>query len=373
MSWFSKALKSAGKGVSAGLKGVSSGANFVAKQAGKVPVVGAGLKGVFDITLSAPLQLTSNVAKGQRLDRAGMTFLKDNVKGVKAVAPYAQMVVGAIPGIGTLPSMAIAGALALSQGQPITAALIEGVKGAIPGGKLAQSAFSITTSAIQGKPLDKIALDALPLSAEQKKAIATTIAATKDIAAGKRVDTALLNAGNKQLPLEVQKAVNIAVAVAHGANLQKVASSALSPDLLSSLGTTGIAIIKSNPVFLEGAKLVAPANRKAYETALGLMNNKLTPIQLQAVRSSFKGKQLEAFDLAVSAHIGMTSSPKGKTPAETFGYAAAKGMAGQTLKNKESLLKVVVTNPAAAAGVKTVVKENSSLWQRLLKYIGFSP
>lgn len=411
MSWLSKALSSAGrgvvsvgagigKGVSAGLRGVASGAHAVAKVGGKIPVIGGGVKGLFDITLSAPLQLTSDIARGQRVDKSVMRFAKANLGGAQAVGPYAQAIVSAVPGLGALPSAAIGGALALSQGRPITDALVAATKGLVPGGPLAQSAFSVAESAIRGKRLDATALAALPISDAQKRAVEAVVKGASALASGKRVDAAALDAASTALPPDLQRAVNTAVLVAHGANLQKAATKALVPAAMARLQANGAQLVKANPILGAGARLVN-RNRKAFETATGLLHGKVTPIQLTATRKFFKGSDRKAFDLAVSAHIGLASPTRkffkssakrvlrpvapnvlaptakskaaaDKAAAANFGRAAAMGMNGRSLADKESMLRLVVKNPDAALGVKSAVKARSTLWQRLLAYLGIS-
>lgn len=106
-----------------------------------------------------------NIAHGQRLDRAFVAAGKDQVQIFKSVAPYAQMGLSFIPGIGTGVSAAIGAGLALANGKRLTDALLAGACGAIPGGPLVQKAAQIGLNSaiglVQGKRLDAIALDEL--------------------------------------------------------------------------------------------------------------------------------------------------------------------------------------------------------------------
>ncbi len=106
-----------------------------------------------------------NIAHGQRLDRAFLDAGKNQVQIFKSVAPYAQMGLSFIPGIGTGVSAAIGAGLALANGKRLTDALVAGMCGAIPGGPLVQKAAEIGLNSavglVQGKRWDAIALDEL--------------------------------------------------------------------------------------------------------------------------------------------------------------------------------------------------------------------
>jgi hypothetical protein len=79
----------------------------------------------------------------------------DNFKGqiadIKTIAPYAAQVVTFVPGVGQGVGAAMAAATALASGQPLSAAVLNGIKGAIPGGQLAQSAFGAVQAVAAGK------------------------------------------------------------------------------------------------------------------------------------------------------------------------------------------------------------------------------
>jgi hypothetical protein len=106
-----------------------------------------------------------NIARGQRIDRALLDAGKNQVDIFKTAAPFAQIGLSFIPGVGQGISAAIGAGLALANGKPITAAFIEGVKGAIPGGPLVQQAVDLGMKAAvdvaSGKRWDEIALNAV--------------------------------------------------------------------------------------------------------------------------------------------------------------------------------------------------------------------
>ena len=237
-SFISGAVKSVGKAASGAVKaagsvakgvahGVTSGANLL----GKVPVVGAGLKGVTQLTIGAPFAVAEKVMSGQRLDRVALATIKEQVAAARGVAPYAQTVLSFVPGVGQGMAGVIGASMALASGQPITAALVEGVKGALPGGPLAKAAFSVGQSVMQGKPIDKLVIAALPISDQQKRMVEAGLRTAKALAHGERVDQALLNNALSALPSDVQKAMTIGMALGHGQVLQavKTASSMAAP------------------------------------------------------------------------------------------------------------------------------------------------
>jgi hypothetical protein len=132
-------------------------------------------------------------------------------------------VISFVPGVGQGLSGAIGGAVALASGQSITQAMLAAAKGAIPGGPAAQAAFEVASGIAQGKPIDQIALNALPIPAQSKKLLQQGIGMAKDLAAGKRVDHALMDAALKALPPAAQKAVQIGVALGHAKSIQDAA------------------------------------------------------------------------------------------------------------------------------------------------------
>lgn len=68
------------------------------------------------------------------------------LKVFTTIAPFIQMGLSFIPGIGTVASAAIGAAVALASGRPITDALIAAAKGACPGGPVVADAFESAVS-----------------------------------------------------------------------------------------------------------------------------------------------------------------------------------------------------------------------------------
>jgi hypothetical protein len=183
-----------------------------------VPLVGGAIKKVGDAATNiatGPIHMSDAILHGARIDRAAMHQLRDTVKDIKTIAPYAQTVIGFVPGVGQGIGAALGAGLALAQGQNISDALLNGVKSALPGGQLAQSAFSVAKGVAQGKPITDLGLDAIPLPDDQKKALAFTVHAAKALASGKPVDQALLDHAQSVLPPDIMRAATVGVAMGH--------------------------------------------------------------------------------------------------------------------------------------------------------------
>jgi len=223
-----KAFKSVGKTLGKGAAAVSKVAlapvTIPTKALGKavknVPILGGVVNAVNQVALM-PINVTQGVLEGGRIDRVALSNLKETLKSVKTLGPYIQSVISFVPGIGTGVSAAIGAGLALAEGKSISAAMIAGVKGAIPGGPAAQAAFSVAQAAIERKPIDQIAIAALPISDQQKKLLSQGLSAVKDIASGKNVAHSIVDNAIKSLPAQYAKAVQIGMAMGHAKSLQE--------------------------------------------------------------------------------------------------------------------------------------------------------
>lgn len=79
---------------------------------------------------------------------------------VSTVAPFAQIALSFVPGVGTVVNGAIEAGIALAKGQNITDALIAGAAGALPGGVLAQAAFRAGVAVVKGDNVGTATLNA---------------------------------------------------------------------------------------------------------------------------------------------------------------------------------------------------------------------
>lgn len=207
--------RAAGKVVAVAKKAVSSVANAIKK----IPVLGTIAGAAASLAL-LPAVAASQLLQGRRIDHIAIDQFKRTVAGVKTLAPYVQTVISFVPGVGTGISAGLGGALALAEGKNITQAVEAAVKSSIPGGPAAQAAFSVASGVMQGKPIDQIAINALPIGNAEKDLLRRGLSVAKDLAAGKRVDQVLLDQAIKQLPPALQKAVQVGTAIGHAKNLQ---------------------------------------------------------------------------------------------------------------------------------------------------------
>jgi LysM domain len=360
-SGIKKAVSGAAKGVAKGVSTVAKGgASVVNKGAktvgsavktgqgilGKVPVVGKGLVAASTLALS-PYEITLNVLQGQRIDNAVVGHFKSQLGAIRDIAPYAQTVVSFVPGIGTGISGAIAAASALSEGKPITEALIAATKGALPGGPLAAAAFDVAVAAAQGKPLTEVAFAAIPLPATQKDLLRQSLQVAKDIAAGKRVDKIIIDRVNdnlSKLPKGVAQAAQIGIALGQGQNLQKT---------LVKAGTQMVNF--KNPLVAANAiqRVAAGASKSGIAKAIGAaqaLKNGSPAITrtLKAAGSQFQNGSVEklGFDTAVAV-LAKTSGNKAAlaaarralpTAAAQRAFDSAIGTVAQTVSAKPQAL-----------------------------------
>jgi peptidoglycan hydrolase-like protein with peptidoglycan-binding domain len=185
------------KDIGSAVSSVGGGLASVGKGIGGA-VVGIG-KTLVNIQTS-PLKLVRDIAQGKNVLESVKDDVKRNIQSAKEIAPYAAAVVSFVPGVGSGISGAIQAGLALANGQSITDALVAGVKGAIPGGPIAQQAFSTAYNLAKGQSVTEAVLGAireqLPGGAAAKTAFDTAVA----LAHGQSVQQAALAAGVKLAP-----------------------------------------------------------------------------------------------------------------------------------------------------------------------------
>jgi hypothetical protein len=214
-----------------------------------VPIIGGPIHSILDKTFHiamAPSDMVVSIAEGDsRIDRAVLKSLKNQVKDFQQIAPYAEMVVSLVPGVGQGIGAALAAGVALSEGQSISGVLKAGLMGAIPGGPLVQAAIETGVGVIQhvakGDKLDfnvisqsaaGAASTALGLPPSAKNALIAGIAITGQIAKGKAIDKALTDGAISTLPVSdtvkraMTEASSLSLELAHGANVITAAQSA---------------------------------------------------------------------------------------------------------------------------------------------------
>jgi hypothetical protein len=256
-------VKTAGKEVGKVVKPIQNAVGDVSKEVGKIPIIGGLVQGVFDLTYMAtmwPTELAiSIVIDGKRIDNAVLDTLKREVQSVKEVAPYAQMVIAIVPGIGPGVSAALSAGLALAEGQPIEEILQAGLIGALPGGPLVKAAVTMSVETIRqvtsGQPINLTSLaqtaggiagSALGLPIAAKNTLMAGIAAMGAVIDGKPLDKALTDAAIANLP--VSKSVKDAVTQATALTLDLANGQKLDRALLARIDNVANLLPSGNPL-----------------------------------------------------------------------------------------------------------------------------
>lgn len=383
--WVSNVVKTAGAALHSVTKGISDVTGAITKAVGKIPIVGGPLKAAFDVALVGPFRVTDGIITGKRIDKVVFNELKAGVNAVKEVAPYVQTVASLVPGVGTGISGALGAGLAIADGRPITEALEAGIKGAIPGGVVGQSLYSVTSGVMSGKGIDEIAMNALPIPDESKKALATALEVTKRVAKGERIDKIVIDKAKAEIDSvatklggEAAKSLKIGIAVGHAKELQSImAQQAKSAPVLKTLVSEAKDHIKVDPVLADAMKIV-PKGKAGFMVGAALMKKQVTPVEFLAIRNRMKGENRKAFDLASSIHVGrVTHKEPAKfknNPGARAGFYATLGMRGAKMSQKVALLKAVDAHPHARQGSKNALQlvkhARLSYWGRIKYYLG---
>jgi peptidoglycan hydrolase-like protein with peptidoglycan-binding domain len=253
LSGIGDALKSVGSTVGGAVGSVGKGVVGIAK----------GIATPVAALVTSPIKLASDIAQGKNVFESLKDTVKRDFSSIKEVAPYAQAVISFVPGVGAGVNAAIAAGAAIAQGQPITSALVAGVKNALPGGPLAAQAFDTAYQVARGANVGDAALQALvnqiPGGEVAKQAAQAAIAVAK----GQNLQQAALGVvkaaalgGAVQLPggsVTTQAAVDLlsgksakdVVMTAAQSQLQKVAGSDVTKaavDLASGKSVTDVAL-----------------------------------------------------------------------------------------------------------------------------------
>lgn len=317
--------KAATSVVPAAVKNAATSVINTAKNAGaaalnavnSVPILGTLTKASAALAL-LPAGAAQQILQGKRLDQVALDRFKTAVSSAQALAPFVQTVVSFVPGIGQGVSAGIGGGLALAQGQSITEAMIAAAKAAVPGGPLAQAALSVAADAMQGKPLNTILVNALPISQQAKNAIIAGVGAAKDLAAGKQVFPALLDAATKSLPPEMEKGLQIGIALGHAKNLQQAAGAAVQgAQHLVSASNAGAAAAQA---FAQGVR--TPAVLSALNTARTAQNTLATIVSQAQQGHPQAASIVNAVQMLKGPAPTALRAPTAPTPASVFSRAA---------------------------------------------------
>jgi hypothetical protein len=300
-----RALK---KGVNYAGRQMKRGAKSLSKAAGKVPLIGKPLKGVVDITITTELSFLGGAMDGERIDKAALRSLKDTVQSVRDVAPYAQVVISMVPGVGTVAAASIAAGLALAQGQPINAIIIAGVRGAVPGGAIGAAAFDVSVSLGRGESIDTALVKSVPgLTSSQKKALFVVGESIHRVASGQRIDDAVYTSAMKQLPSSVQVAVKTGTAIGKGANVQESMSGA-AKKVAPALVKAGAEKIVASKTMSKQTSNMNKEEKTGACTAVGLLQKRARPIEIQLIRAQLSATAKGGFDVMLASVVGTRES-----------------------------------------------------------------
>jgi hypothetical protein len=395
--FISNAAHVAGREIGHAEHGIVSAAGKVGHAIGKIPIVGGPLHTIMSAAYNfsmAPLNNEVDAAiHGRSLSKAMLQTLHDEVKSVKDVAPYAQMVMTMVPGVGQGIGAALGAAQALASGQRIDKILEAGALSAMPGGPMAKAAASAAAEGVkaaatgQKLSLGHISgqlLDNLPIPAVAKTALMSGTEVAGSIAGGKSLTSAVTDATLKKalatLPPDVQKAYHSGLAIGTATVLQaKRAAELVSAPVLNKLTESGIQASKAVPAIAEARKL-AGAGTKGFDLAQGILGQRSKTFDILHLRETLKTPaDQKGFDMALATKIGLVTQPARGTlsPGAQAGRAIAQGIQGMPHPgNQASILGTLHANASASVGAKLAANQSAMAkepWYiKLMHSLGFS-
>ena len=399
-NFVSNAVKTAGKPFHSAVSGLSKVTGAITKEVGKVPLVGPALHGTIGLTIGAPISIADKVVSGKRIDKVALESLKDSLQNVREVGPYAQTIISIAPGVGPGVSGVIGAGLAISEGRTLTDSIKQGVLDSVPGGPIARGLAQAGLSAMEGKSVKEVGIEALPVSEQTKALIKRAIVITRDVANGKTPDPSAVSdillhipgggdavvklAKANHIPVAVaaaersfkiltpeqQKALKIGLSVGHAVELQKVVHHSIGKAKirLSMFGAN--TVNKDKELHSIGNTLKA---KTGFHVGVAVMQHSgVGPGFLKKLRASLpRGEERKGFDIALATHIGRVTSPQAKGPPDLkAGYYAVKGMQGAAKSQVAGMIKSLKQAPGVKAGAKIAAQE-LDWWTKVKKYFGF--
>lgn len=372
----------------------------------KVPVVGKPLNAVVGASLE-PLKVATAVASGRRIDRAVVDSFRRSVASAKTLAPYAQLVVSAVPGIGTGLSAAMAGGLVLAEGRSINDATVAAARAAVPGGPMAVAAFDAAVAIGSGRRVDDAAVDAAisaaapdPASRGRLKAalsVAGGVAQGKPLdqltrtaaihaldgearnrieaAAGKEAQERAYGELTQSLPSTVSRALVSGIALGYAKESQRDLHAAItSPTGRERLVAMGAETAAKSDVLRSAAKEVP--DRKAFDLGIGLMRCAgVTPPAVSYLRDTLSPRGKVSFDAALAVHVGAVSHPRfrgGTNEKYKVGFYAVAGTVAGSPTQRAGVVRLLSKNPSASGGAAEairIVRWRRSLWRRMIEWV----
>ena len=378
IKWLANAAVTAGRGIASATHTVAQGISSAAELVGKVPIIGGALHAALSIA-DGPFQLVASVCSGERVDKAALNFAKTNISAVREVAPYAEMVITSIPGVGSVAAAGLAMGAALASGRPIDEAIMSGVKNAVPGGALGKAVFDVTSAAVQGDNIlsaaSKSALNQLPPTAR------AALNVVQKAAKGDNIAKAALDEARSALPPQAQVAFNAAVAVATGKNLQGAINKGLqqlTSSQLTAMANSGIEIANKNPMFKATRELLDTNAKPGFDVGVAMMSKTgVNEKTIGLIRTKLRPAQRGGFDMAVSSHIGQVTAPlaaNNMSVKAKAAFYATHGMRGASKAMRKNMLTPIKRDSEARKGalwaIKQISKKETGLWQSIKQFLG---
>src|SRR5579863_1413395 len=383
------AVKTVGKPFSLVGEGLQDVDGAVGSLIKKIPVIGKPLAAAFDVTFTigfGPALLVGQVADGKRIDTAILDQFKQELKDVKEVAPYVEMVMSFVPGIGTGISAMLAAGLALASGQPISVAIDDSLVAAVPGGAIAKAALNVAKAginlALSGKKVTWQALadigvqgisDLASLPPVAKDAMLGTIDTAGQLIKGAKIDIAvgdgLADTAGAYIGKSGANALKIGVAVTHA----KFLKGAQSAQLNSSTLKNKLTAIRQNkfhtdPVIAAARGNVATGSLNGFDIGIGFSTYGADANQLVTFRASLSPADQQGFDHAMSLNIGRVANPPPTnmgltTPNGQAGFFSTMGMQGADTNTKQTMMTNIVAHPVSKLGASVAVDKIT--WGRM--------
>lgn len=373
----------------------------------RIPVVGKPLSVAVGASFE-PARLASAVASGKRIDRVVADSLGRSIRDAKALAPYAQLVASAVPGVGTGLSAGMAGGLALAEGRPINEAVVAATRAAIPGGPLATAAFDASVAVASGRSVNDAAVEAAITAAAPDPAsrgrVKAALEVAKGVSSGRPLDKVALAAAAHTLPTEarnraeaaigkpdaqekvydelvatiptsVSRAVVSGVALGFAQELQRdIHTAVTSAAGRAALAKAGAEVVAKSDV-LRVASEGAP-DKKAFDLGIGLMRHSgVTPPAVSYLRDTLTPRGKVSFDSALAIHVGAASNPRFSPRTQghyKVGYYAVTGTLTTSAEQRGAIVKLMSKNVTARSGAAVavrMVRRRRSLWRRMIEWL----
>lgn len=399
------AANAAGHGAHTLVKATNKVTGEVSDAARSIPVVGKPLHTAIGAALE-PTKLAAAVASGRRIDKAVVDSFRRSVQAAQELAPYAQLVVSAVPGIGTGLSAAISGGLVLAEGRPVNEAVVAAARAAVPGGPMAASAFDASIAVASGKSIDDAAVEAAIAAAAPDPASRSRLKAALEVASGvargKPIDKVALSAAAHALPGEAQAkaeasigkpdasskvydelattmpsavsramVAGVALGVAKGSQ-QDLHAAITSSGGIAKLKKAGAEVVAKSDVMKTAANDVP--DRDAFDLGIGLMRHSgVTQPAVSYLRDKLTPRGKVSFDSALAVHIGAVSNPRITAGTRhKVGFYAVAGSLVADPNQRAGIVKLLSKNPEAKSGAAAAVKairRRRSLWRRIIEWL----